>query len=196
MLSGNVLPAMPASAATKPAARAGVQMVRVWDPFVRVFHWSLVLLVGLAFLTGDEAEWLHLAGGYVITVLLGARLVWGFIGPAHARFRQFVRSPHAVMAYLRQTLRLRAPRYLGHNPAGGVMVIALLLMLGGVATTGLLMTPDAYWGSKTLEVIHSSLAYATLGLVGLHVAGVAFSSFAHRENLVRAMITGCKRANC
>jgi cytochrome b len=193
MRSGDALMADRTATAEKATARRDASMVQVWDPFVRVFHWSLVLLVGLAFLTGDEIEWLHLAGGYAIVALLAARLVWGFVGPRHARFSQFVRPPRATMAYPRQAIRFRAPRYLGHTPAGGAMVVALLLLLGGVLITGLLMTTDAYWGSKTLEIVHKTLAYVLLGLVGLHVAGVAFSSFAHRENLVRAMITGRKR---
>lgn len=168
--------------------------VKVWDPFVRIFHWSLVVLFVIAFLTGDEVEWLHLTAGYSIAALVGLRVIWGFVGPRHARFSDFVRGPGAVLSYLKQSTTLKAPRYLGHNPAGGAMVIALLAMLAGLSVTGFLMTTDAYWGSKALEEIHEALANVTLVLVGLHIFGVIFASLEHGENLVRSMITGRKKA--
>lgn len=175
------------------ASRTGA-MVRVWDPFVRIFHWSLAALFVLAFATGDESEWLHLTAGYSIAGLLLLRAVWGFVGPAHARFGDFVRSPQAVLAYLRQTIRMRAPRYLGHNPAGGVMVLALMATLAAISVTGFMMTTDAFWGSEWVENLHKAFVYAALVLVALHVAGVLFASIEHGENLVKAMVTGRKRA--
>lgn len=168
--------------------------VKVWDPFVRIFHWSLVALFVVAFLTGDEIEWLHLTAGYAIAALVTLRIVWGFVGPRHARFSDFVKGPRAILAYLGKAIRLEAPRTLGHNPAGGAMIVALLLMLVGLSVTGILMTTDAYWGSKTLEEVHEALAYATLGLVALHVIGVVLASVEHGENLVKSMLTGWKRA--
>lgn len=174
------------------ASRTG-PMVRVWDPFVRIFHWSLAALFVLAFATGDESEWLHLTAGYSIAGLLLLRAVWGFVGPAHARFGDFVRSPQAVLAYLRQTIRMRAPRYLGHNPAGGVMVLALMATLAAISVTGFMMTTDAFWGSEWVENLHKAFVYAALVLVALHVAGVLFASIEHGENLVKAMVTGRKR---
>jgi cytochrome b len=168
--------------------------VQVWDPFVRVFHWSLVALFGIAFFTGDDAERVHVAAGYGIAVLLALRIVWGFVGPRHARFADFVRSPRVTLAYLREAVRSRGRRYIGHNPAGGLMVVALVVMLSGTCATGYLLTTDAYWGSKTMEHIHGALAYVTVALVGLHVLGVLVTSLTHRENLVKAMITGRKRA--
>ncbi|MNT72096.1 hypothetical protein D3C72_2106640 [compost metagenome] len=89
---------------------------------------------------------------------------------------------------------MRAKRYLGHNPAGGAMVIALLLAISGIAATGYMMTTDAFWGIEWVEETHEALVYGTLGLVALHLAGVAFASFEHRENLVRAMLNGWKRS--
>lgn len=180
--------AIEAGGATPPAT------VRVWDPFVRAFHWSLAALFLLAYLTGDEVEQVHIAAGYTIAALLGLRIVWGFAGPRHARFRDFVASPRAVFRYLRDVALLRAPRYLGHNPAGGAMVIALMAALTGTCVTGILMTTDAGWGSQTLEDVHETLAHLTVGLVVVHVIGVLVASFEHRENLVAAMITGRKRA--
>ena len=170
------------------------RQVPVWDPFVRVFHWSLVGLFVLAFATGDEIEWLHLAAGYAIAGLVALRLVWGFAGPEHARFGSFVRSPREVWQYLRDAARLRALRHLGHNPAGGAMIVALLATLAGTAITGFMMTTDAYWGAQWVENLHEALANGMLVLIGLHVAGVIVAGIVHGENLVRAMITGRKRA--
>jgi cytochrome b len=169
-------------------------MMPVWDRFVRIFHWSLAALFAIAFLTGDEIEGLHLAAGYAILALVVLRLVWGFVGPGHARFASFVRGPRAVLVYLRETLHFRAPRHIGHNPAGGAMVVALLALLVATGITGYMMTTDAFWGAEWVEEVHEALANLTLAMVVLHVLGVLVASFEHGENLVRAMITGRKRA--
>lgn len=168
--------------------------VRVWDGFVRLFHWSLVALFVVAYATGDEVERFHVAAGYAIAGLIALRLAWGIVGPRHARFRSFVRPPREVFAYLREAARLRAPRYLGHNPAGGAMIVALLAMLAGISVTGYLLTTDAFWGAKWLKEVHESLAGLTVGLIVVHILGVVVASFEHGDNLVRAMITGRKRA--
>lgn len=167
--------------------------MKVWDPFVRVFHWSLVALFAVAFLSGDDIEWLHLWAGYTIVGLITLRIVWGFVGPRYARFSEFVKGPRAVATFLKQSVRLEAPRHIGHNPAGGIMIIALISALAGLSLTGFLMTTDAYWGSETLEDIHEAIANGTLALICLHVLGVIVASFEHGENLVLAMITGRKR---
>jgi cytochrome b len=182
--------AMPAAAPSIARAKT----LRVWDPFVRIFHWSLVALVAVAFATGDEIEWLHIVVGYAIAALVALRIVWGFVGSRYARFSNFVRSPRTTVHYVVQAVRWRAPRYLGHNPAGGAMIVALLVMITGIVGTGFAMTTDAFWGAKWVEKLHEALAYATLGLVALHVMGVVFSSLEHGENLVRAMVSGQKRA--
>jgi cytochrome b len=161
---------------------------------VRVFNWSLATLFVLAYATGDEIERVHIGAGYAIAGLLGARMVWGLVGPRHARFSNFVRPPREVLAYVRDIALLRAPRYIGHNPAGGAMIVALLVALAGTCTTGYMMTTDAYWGSKLLEHVHEFLANLTVGLVVAHVLGVLIASFEHRENLIASMITGRKRA--
>ncbi|CUT09866.1 NiFehydrogenase I cytochrome b subunit [Bradyrhizobium sp.] len=167
--------------------------VKVWDPFVRIFHWSLAGLFLLAYATGDEIENVHIAAGYIIAGLLALRIVWGFVGPRHARFRDFVRSPRAVLAYMRDVALLRAPRYLGHNPAGGTMVVALIVTLLGTCLTGYMMTTGSFWGAKWVEEVHEAFANLTIGLVVVHVFGVLLASFEHRESLVKAMITGRKR---
>jgi cytochrome b len=168
--------------------------IKVRDPFVRIFHWSLVACFVVAYATGDEIERVHVAAGYVIAGLLAARIVWGFVGPPHARFSSFVRPPREVLAYVRDVVMLRAPRYIGHNPAGGAMIIALLIALAGTCATGYMMTTDAFWGSKLIEHVHEFLANLTVGLVVAHVIGVLIMSFEHRENLVASMISGHKRA--
>lgn len=176
-----------AGGATSPAT------VKVWDLFVRFFHWSLVGLFAIAYVTGDEAENVHIAAGYAIGALLMLRVIWGFIGPHHARFGNFVRSPRALLAYMRDAALFKAPRHLGHNPAGGAMIVAFIVTLIATCVTGYMMTTDAFWGSKWVEEVHEALANALLALIALHVLGVLVTSFGHRENLVKAMITGRKR---
>ncbi|MCW5687651.1 MAG: cytochrome b/b6 domain-containing protein [Pseudolabrys sp.] len=168
--------------------------VKVWDPLVRVFHWSLATLFVVAYATGDDIEKVHIAAGYTIAGLVAFRVIWGLVGPKHARFTNFVRSPRETLAYLRDVSLLRAPRFIGHNPAGGAMIVALLVMIAGSCITGYLMTTDAWWGSKALEEVHEAFANLTVGLVIFHVLGVLIASFEHRENLVKAMFTGRKRA--
>lgn len=179
--------------------------VRVWDPAVRLFHWSLVAAFAAAYLSGDEWMSLHVNAGYLIGALLIFRILWGYLGPRHARFRDFVRPPAEVVAYLRQAARLSAPRHLGHNPAGGAMILALLVSLAMTVLTGILLygTTDfagplaglfrGEVAADLLEGIHEIAANVTVVLVVLHLAGVFFASFEHGENLAKAMVTGRKR---
>lgn len=111
--------------------------VKVWDPFVRVFHWSVVAAFAVAYIVGDEVLAVHVWAGYLIGGLLVLRVVWGLVGPRHARFSDFVYGPAAVFGYLRDLVGFRAKRYLGHSPAGGAMVVALLLGLAAITGTGL-----------------------------------------------------------
>jgi cytochrome b len=159
-----------------------------------MFHWGTVALFVTAFVTADRFDAVHEFAGYGVLALLATRVLWGFVGPRHARFSSFVKGPGAILAFLKQTLRLKAPRYLGHNPAGGAMAIALMVALAVVATSGASMTLAALDGVKWLEALHEGAVGATLALVGLHLVGVLVASLEHGENLVRAMITGRKRA--
>ena len=167
--------------------------VRIWDPFVRVFHWSLVASFAVAWLTAEDLKALHIWAGYAAGGLIALRLIWGVIGTRYARFSQFVRHPSTVAAYLRDIATGREARYLGHNPAGGLMIVALIVTLGTVCVTGWMQTTDAYWGVEWVEGVHEAVASLMLGLVGVHVLGVFVASLRHRENLVRAMVTGRKR---
>jgi len=183
--------------------------VVVWDPLVRVFHWSLVASFTVAYLSGEgEMLDLHAWSGYIIGGLILFRLLWGMVGPRHARFADFVFTPATVLAYGRDLLRGQAQRYLGHNPLGGAMVIALLLMLTLATVTGIalygateaagplagIMRGTSHGFGEALEEVHEFCSNLTLLLVALHIGGVLISSLLHRENLVRAMVTGRKRA--
>jgi cytochrome b len=196
---------------------AGRATVRVWDPLVRVFHWGLVATFATAWLTADEVQPVHEFAGYTIAGLVAFRLIWGVVGGRHARFAQFVKGPGATLAYLGSMLRGKERRYLGHNPAGAAMIVALMLTLSGTAFTGWLMAePDRVamlpalpqivspaWADDDgegrevegpLKEVHETLANLMLFLVAAHVGGVLLASVRHRENLARAMITGVKRA--
>lgn len=171
--------------------------VKVWDLFIRVFHWSLVASFTVAFLSseGRDLRLLHYWAGYSAAALVGMRLLWGLTGTHYARFSQFVRGPRSTFGYMRDVFTGREARYLGHNPAGGAMVILLLASLIGVSLTGHLMTTDTFWGSEEMEEAHEIIANGMLGLIALHVAGVVFESIRQRESLIKAMLTGRKRAS-
>ncbi|HEY5762955.1 MAG TPA: cytochrome b/b6 domain-containing protein [Rhodocyclaceae bacterium] len=171
------------------------QMIAVWDLPTRVFHWSLVLSFAGAYITGEVERWgtLHALLGYVLLLLIGFRLVWGVIGSRYARFSAFVTAPVAVLRYLGSLLGGRPEHHVGHNPAGA-MAIVLLLALGlMVAVTGLATLKGI--GGEWVEDIHEAAAQAMLAVVAIHVAGVLVSSVLHRENLVRAMLTGRKHGH-
>lgn len=183
-----------AKAAMEAGDNASPATILVWDPLVRIFHWSLVGLFAFAFLTGDELKTPHETAGYVIAGLIAVRVVWGLIGSRYARFSSFLNRPSTVAGFIGDTMRMKARRYLGHNPAGGLMVIALIAVIAVISLTGYMMTTDAWWGVRWVEDLHEASAFAALGLVALHLGGVIVASFEHGENLVRAMVTGRKRA--
>lgn len=204
-----------------PAAGEAQGKVRVWDPLVRIFHWAIVVAFAVAWLTADDLQPVHEIAGYAVAGLVAFRLVWGFVGSRYARFAQFLRGSAATLAYLGDLAQGREHRHLGHNPAGAVMIVALLVTLSGTAFTGWLMEepsrfamlPDlpqiiapahadesghGHSGENgdaegLLEDVHEALANLMLLLVALHVGGVVLGSFRHHENLVRAMVSGDKR---
>lgn len=209
--------------------------VRVWDPIVRLGHWTLVLTFFIAYLTEDDFLTQHVWAGYVLGTVIVMRLAWGFIGSAYARFSDFVRSPATTLRYVRDVIGHRARRYIGHNPAGGMMIVALLISLAATTYSGLALYaieedagPLAAWVADNnassgfaaiitnayadederdardghenealeefWEELHEFFANFTLLLVALHVAGVLYTSYADKENLVKAMVTGRKRS--
>lgn len=113
--------------------------VPTWDPFVRLFHWLLVAGFVVAYVTQEDRLDLHVWSGYAVGGLILLRIVWGFVGPRHARFRDFLYRPRQVFGYLRGLIRVHARRYLGHSPAGGVMIFGLLLFLILTVATGLML---------------------------------------------------------
>lgn len=172
-------------------AKTGQGRIQVWDIAVRLFHWSMVSSVALAYLLAEQRA-LHRKLGYVVVALIGFRLIWGVIGSKHARFTDFVPGPRKFFGYVFDMIKGREARYLGHNPAGGAMIVALLVTLSCVAATGYMMGTDAYFGVEWVERAHKLLVNGLLVLIVAHVTGVIVSSRRHRENLVVAMITGKK----
>lgn len=208
--------------------------VNVWDPLVRLFHWGLVVAFTIAYFTAEEESALHIYSGYTVMGLIIFRLVWGFVGSRHARFSDFVYGPATLMAYVRDLAGGHPRRYLGHNPLGGLMIVAMLVVLAVLTYSGLvvyaieenagplagmvaadtsvILTPisaaradededeehegagneasEEFW-----EEIHEATTNIMLVLIALHLLGVAWGSLTHKENLVRAMITGRKQAD-
>ena len=181
--------------AEEPGRDLRPDTVRVWDPVVRIFHWSLLGFFVFAYFTGDEWDWAHERAGYIVASLIAIRIVWGMVGSKHARFSDFIYRPTIVLAYLKDSIAMRAKRYMGHNPAGGAMVVALILAILGISVSGYMMTMDMFWGEEWVEDIHEILVNGTLVLIALHVVGIVVASFEHKENLVKSMITGRKRRN-
>jgi cytochrome b len=202
----------------------GSPQVRVWDRFVRVFHWALVAAFTAAyFLSEDETLTFHTWAGYTVATLVLARIVWGLIGPRHARFTDFVYRPSKALVYFKNLILFRSERYLGHSPAGGLMVVALLISLLLTAGSGMAyygtrgetdriatfvsrgvlglqpVAPAMYEGemrdrgNHDVKEIHELFGNISLILIFAHIGGVVLASFAHRENLARAMVTGNKR---
>lgn len=159
---------------------------------MRLLHWSLVLTVAMSWLTSEQIGPAHEYWGYGTAAIVCARLLWGFVGSRYARFTQFLRGIHPTLHYARDVLSRRAPRYLGHNPLGGWMVLALLTCLVMLTFTGWLATTDMFWGYAWLVQVHEALGWALLFFVALHVAGVVFTSWQHRENLIAPMLNGSK----
>lgn len=175
---------------TAPAARR-----TIWSVPVRVLHWSLAASMITSFATHEGGGWIHEWSGYAALALALVRVAMGFAGRGMWRFAQFVRGVQATWAYARAVWRRREPRYVGHNPLGGWMVLALLADAVATGFTGWLYTTDRFWGMAWLEELHGALGHALLPLLVLHVAGVVFTSLRQRENLVASMLHGYKRVD-
>lgn len=151
---------------------------RVWDPLVRIIHWSLVMVFAVAWLTGEDESRGHELSGYVVIGLVTLRIVWGFIGTRYARFSDFVCRPSTVMAYVRDFLMWKPKRYLGHNPLGGAMIVALLISLLAAGATGI-----AAQGAEEGPGFFASLATTVSGTVPNMLAkAVAEDGEGDREN--------------
>lgn len=186
---------MPATKDLKPT-------VLVWDILIRIFHWSFAILITLAWFSHEWRgsgrlwhEWL----GYAALGLAALRIIWGLVGSKYARFTDFVHLPSHYFKYFAALLRGREKRYLGHNPIGGLMVVALLLLALGSGVSGYVLTQRGMslfgMGHRQLEGLHGLLGNLFLIAVPLHILGVIWESFRHRENLILAMINGRKRTD-
>ena len=166
----------------------------IWDLPVRVIHWLLVICFFGAYLTAeiDELKVVHFTLGYTLATLIVVRIFWGFTGTTHAKFINFVQGPRAVIKYLQSVMHREHSTDAGHNPAGSLAILALLLAGLVVSFTGW-STLHQIFGEWTEEV-HEVLANVMLAIVCLHIFAVVGSSFLHKENLVKAMVTGQKKA--
>lgn len=180
-----------------------LKTIKVWDPFVRLFHWSLVFFFFLAYITEDDWINIHSYAGYTVISLITFRMIWGLFGTRYARFSQFVTSFGNVKTYLKQIFSGNAKHYVGHNPAGGIMIIILLVCLFLTTFAGMSVfateghgpfasTFISQWSEDVLEEIHEFFANLTVLMVIIHVSGVLVSSLLHKENLIKSMITGKK----
>ncbi|WP_342619732.1 cytochrome b/b6 domain-containing protein [Rhodoferax sp. GW822-FHT02A01] len=169
-----------------------LQKIRIWDAPVRVFHWLLVFCFAGAYITSEGEQWrlVHVTLGYTLGGLLLFRLVWGIVGTRYARFSSFVRGPAAVLRYLKSIRSGRPEHHLGHNPAGAVAIVLLMLMGLALAATGYATYNDI--GPGWLSELHELLGNGMLLVVIGHLLGVVTASWQHRENLARAMVTGYK----
>ena len=172
--------------------------MKVWDRFVRVAHWSLAACVLIAWIAArlklKAAEPVHEWSGYAVLLVVALRLLWGWIGTRYARFDQFIVGPKRTIAYAGAMLRGSEPRYVGHNPLGGWMIVALLAAGTAASLSGWLSITDRFWGVEWVQDTHHVLGDALIVLAAFHVAGVAFTSRRQGENLAAAMLTGVKRA--
>jgi len=172
---------------------AQARRMRVWDPLVRIFHWALVAAFVVAYFSHGGYLAVHRFSGYVLAALVLLRVVWGFVGSPHARFADFVPRPRTLASYVGLVVRGREPRYLGHNPAGGAMIVVLLLLLAALCATGVVLDTPRFRDDSDFKEVHDLLTDAMLVCIALHLVGVAYASWRHRENLVAAMVSGRKR---
>jgi len=181
--------------------------IKVWDLPTRIFHWSLVALVILGLVTGFiSPEWwmgVHVWAGYGTVLLVVFRLVWGIFGSEFSRIETFAFTPSEVLAHLRELIFLRPLHFIGHNPAGAMMIFALIFFLSGITISGLLVlggeeNQGPLAGAANYQVgdmagtIHSALVFILMGLIVLHVIGVILEIRLTGENLVKSMIDGHK----
>ncbi len=170
------------------------ERTRIWDVPTRVFHWLLVVSFAGAFLTSESERYrdIHVILGYILLGLIAFRLVWGFVGTRHARFRSFLFGPREIATYVMSMLKGNPKHYAGHNPAGSLAIFALLALSIASGVSGVMVYQEI--GGEMIEELHELASYAMLGVVAIHVAGVLLGSVMHKENLVRSMITGYKSA--
>ncbi|WP_096786380.1 cytochrome b/b6 domain-containing protein [Rhodobacter sp. CZR27] len=192
---------------SSPDTRSAIETVRIWDPALRVFHWALAAAVILAWGLGEfgpDVMTLHFYAGYAVIGLLAFRLIWALVGPRPARFSSFVYRPREILAYAAEAWRRKPSYWRGHNPLGGLFIVAVLLALALQALSGLVADPEDFvnvgplaasvpaWVSRKALLVHEVMGSVILGLVALHLAAIAFYKLWKGEDLVRPMLTGLK----
>lgn len=180
---------------TSDSGREGAREVRVWDPLVRLIHWSLAACILVNAVSEGEDD-LHMWVGYAAAGLLAIRLVWGLIGPRPARFASFPPNPSGAIAHLRAMLpgqRDTPQVHLSHNPLGALMVYNIWGTVAVIAATGYMMGTMRFFGIDWVEELHELAFDWLLVSILLHVGGVLLDSWRTRVPLVRAMVTGIKR---
>lgn len=184
--------AISASPAKPTETGTATRKILVWDAPVRVFHWLMVLSFAGAYLTSEGEAWklVHITLGYTMAGLVAFRIVWGLMGTRYARFSAFIRGPKAVSRYVGSMLRGQPEHHLGHNPAGAVAIVLLLVLTLGIVATGWASYNELAGG--WVGEVHGAAANVMLGVIGVHVAGVVVASWLHKENLVGSMINGRK----
>ncbi|AXA42970.1 cytochrome b/b6 domain-containing protein (plasmid) [Rhizobium leguminosarum] len=168
--------------------------IKVWDPVVRLFHWTIVTACILNLFLLEEGKYWHRVTGYVVAAAIALRIVWGFVGTKHALFSDFFPTPTRVMRQILDILRGAEQRYIGHNPLASLMMLCLMALLAATALTGWMTTLDAFWGEKWLERLHGTIANGIMVLAFVHAGAAILESWRHKENLVWSMVTGRKKA--
>jgi cytochrome b len=167
--------------------------VRVWDPVVRVIHWSVASLIVVDMMNEAGANPWHRYFGYAAAALVLARLAWGVVGTYYARLSLVAKSARSVGKYVAAlTVPSKAPLYVAHNPLGACMVLLMWTLILVTVVTGWMQQLDAFWGDENVEAVHGAVSYILAGCALLHVTGVLVTGAIHRINLVKAMITGRK----
>lgn len=172
--------------------RASARDIAVWDPLVRLIHWSVALAILLNGTIVDEESEVHEWIGYAALGLVGLRLVWALVGPKHARFSAFPPSPARAIRHLKAMKAGDRSIHLSHNPLGALMVYNIWACVIGIGVTGYMMTTVAYFGVEWVEEVHEAIFNWLVVSVALHIAGVVFDSRRSGVNLVRAMLNGRK----
>lgn len=167
--------------------------VLTWDPLVRLTHWSIAFLILLNGAVLDDDGQPHVWVGYAVLGLVAARLLWGLVGPARARFASFPPSLSAARLHVDEVMRGRERRHASHNPLGALMAYNLWATLLAICGTGLMMESVAFFGVEWVEEAHEALFGWLMISVGLHVAGVTLESILSERNLVRAMVGSLRR---
>lgn len=171
--------------------------VLVWDLATRLFHWifagGFAAAATLSLVLDDDSPLFpyHAIIGLTLVLMVVMRVAWGLVGTRYARFASFVYGPRSIIEYSRGVLTGRGARHIGHNPGSSVAIFLMLALMLGLGITGFMMGT----GTKGIKDIHELMSYAMLGVIGVHILGVAVHTLRHRENITASMVHGRKMAD-